>query len=209
MPYPNPDHPEASGTAPRYLLIFLLILLIAAVGIGSYLFAHHDAAANLDRADRRAAELAQVQDQLRSAAKQNDYLAEQVRQGNQDLTNAGADSQSKERKLRALLSASQAAQAKTKAKLRGLSSGLSGSMGAVRYIPPTQKGSAGRIEGSITIANAATVPLNAVCVVDVGSVAYAVTSHAVPDGGSVLETFQFPYAGAKPSGVSSGGCGRL
>jgi type II secretory pathway pseudopilin PulG len=209
MPYEKPQAPEAGRTARRSVAVLVVVVLIAAAAAGSYLYARRDAAANRDQADRRGAEVAQLQDQLRSAAKQNDYLAEQVRQGSKDLTNAGHDSQSKEHRLRSALRDARRAQAKADAKLKGLASGLSGSVGTVHYVPPTKKGSAGLIEGSVTITNSAAIPLSAVCVVDVGTVAYAITSHAIPPGGSVLESFRFAYAGAKPSGVSSGGCGRM
>jgi type II secretory pathway pseudopilin PulG len=209
MPYQKPEVPEAGKIARRSGVVLLVVILIAAAATGSYLFARRDAAADSDRADRRGAEVAQLQDQLRSAAKQNDYLAEQVRQGSRDLTNAGEDSQTKEQRLRTALRDAKRAQAKAKAKLKGLSSGLSGEVGTVNYIPPAKNGGSGSIEGSMTISNSAAVPLNAVCIVDVGNVTYAVSSHAVPAGGSVLESFRFSYAGPKPSGVSSGGCGRL
>jgi hypothetical protein len=210
MPYGRPDHPENHKTSSRYLLALLLVvLLIAGVGVGSFLYARRDSVANRARADRRGAALASVQDQLRSAAKQNDYLAEQVRQGTQALTNAGNDSQGTEQKLRAALRSAKGAQAKAMAKLHGLSSGLSDSIGAVHYAPPASKGAAGSIDGSLTITNAAAVALKAVCIVTVSGTSFAVTSHAIPAKGNVLETFHFPFAGSKPSGVSSGGCGRL
>lgn len=209
MPYRKPIDPESPKAPPRYLLAALVVLLIAAVGIGSYFYAGRTAAADRDRANRRGAELVQVQDQLRSAAKQNDYLAQQVRQGTKDLTNAGADSQSMAQRLRAALKAARQEAAKSKAKLLGLSSGLSDSIGPVHYVPPANKGGAGSIAGSVTISNSAAVSLKAVCVVDVSGTLFAVTSHAVPAGGSVLENFHFPFAGSKPSGVTSGGCGRL
>ena len=209
MPYEKPQAPEAGRTARRSVAVLVAAVLIAAAAAGSYLYARRDSAANRARADRRGAEVAQLQDQLRSAAKQNDYLAEQVRQGSKELTNASQDSQTKEHSLRRALRDAKRAQAKAKAKLEGLSSGLSGSVGTVRYVPPETKGSAGLIEGSVTITNSAAIPLSAVCIVDVGTVAYAITSQAIPAGGSVLESFRFAYAGAKPSGVTTGGCGRM
>jgi type II secretory pathway pseudopilin PulG len=209
MPYEKPQAPEAGRTARRSVAVLIVLVLIAAAVAGTFLYARRDAAANADRADRRGAEVAQLQDQLRSAAKQNDYLAEQVRQGSKDLTNAGQDSQSKEHRLRSALREANRGQAKARAKLRGLASGLSGSVGTVNYVPPADKGSPGEIEGNVTITNTAAIPLSAVCIVDVGTVAYAITSQAIPAGGSVLESFRFAYAGAKPSGVSSGGCGRM
>jgi uncharacterized membrane protein len=209
MDYENTGIVAPGTSMRRATVILLVVLLVVATGLGSYFYARRDAAASQDEAARRGAQLAQVQDQLRSAAKQNDYLAEQVRQAHRDLTNAGTDSASQEKKLRIALRAARDAQAKAKAKLKGLSSGLSGSMGSVTYVPPAKKGGAGAIDGSITIKNSAGSPLDAVCIVQVGSVAYAVTRHAVPAGGSVLESFHYAYAGPKPSGVSSGGCGRL
>jgi type II secretory pathway pseudopilin PulG len=208
MPYRKPDDPQNHRASP-YLLALLVVLLIAGVGIGSFLYARRDSMASRARADRRGAALASVQEQLRSAAKQNDYLAEQVRQGTQALTSAGNDSQGTEQKLRAALRSARGAQAKAMAKLHGLSSGLSESIGAVHYAPPAGHGSAGSIDGSLTITNAAGVPLKPVCIVTVSGTSFAVTSHAVPAGSSVLEAFHFPFAGSKPSGVSSGGCGRL
>jgi hypothetical protein len=207
---------SASPGARRALTVLVVVLLVAAVGIGSYLFARKDSSGFQTQAEQRGQELAQLQDQLRSAAKQNDYLAEQVRQGTKALANAGNDSQKAETRLRAELHKTkqkmakvEAKQAKAEAKLKGLSSGLKGSLGAVNYTPPAHKGDAGSIEGSITITNSAGIALDAVCVVNVGTVNYAVMSSGVPSKGSVVESFQFPYSGPKPSGASSGGCGRL
>jgi hypothetical protein len=216
MAYNKPGDRENSPGAKKALMVLGVVVLVIATGVGSYLFARRDSSTSKSEADQRGAELAQVQSQLRSAAKQNDYLAEQVRQGTQALNNAGSDSQHAEKRLRAALRKARKAiaraevkQLKTEAKLRGLSSGLKGSLGAVNYTPPAKKGDAGSIQGSITIANSSGTALDAVCVVDVGAVKYAVESLGVPSKGSVVESFQFPYSGPKPSGASSGGCGRL
>jgi type II secretory pathway pseudopilin PulG len=216
MPTKKAEDQERSAGAQKALMVVGVIVLVIATGVGSYLFARRDSSASQNQADQRGVELAQVQSQLRSAAKQNDYLAEQVRQGTQALNNAGTDSQHAEKRLRAALRKAREAiakahikQLKTQAKLQGLSSGLKGTLGAVNYIPPAKKGDAGSIQGSITIANSAGTALDAVCVVDVGAVKYAVESLGVPSKGSVVESFQFPYSGPKPSGASSGGCGRL
>jgi hypothetical protein len=195
--------------ARRFLVGLVVVVLVIGTAAASYLLADHDSAADRHRADRLQTELTQVQDQLRSAAKQNDYLAEQARQGAAELTSAGADSQNKQAQLRAALRKALAAVARTKAKLRGLSSGLSGSVGSVSYSPPAKKGAAGYVEGTETITNSAAIPLSAVCVVEVGGVPYAITSHDIPAGASSTESFRFPYAGSRPSGVSSNGCGRL
>jgi type II secretory pathway pseudopilin PulG len=210
----NQDEPVRSGH--RSLTVALVILVVAATGFVSYFIGHRGSSANRDRAERRGAQLAQVQDQLRSAAKQNDYLAEQVRQGTRALANAGSDSQSAQNRLRKALRAERkvaarmkSKQQRTEAKLHGLSSGLKGSLGAVSYTPPGGNGGAGSVQGSMTISNSAGTALDAVCVVVVGSVRYAIMSTNVPSKGSVVESFQFPYSGPKPSGATSGGCGRL
>lgn len=211
--------PEDRGPSPafrRAMFVVVVVLLIAAAAIGSYTFGRRDSNASRDEAARRGALLSQVQSQLRSAAKQNDYLAEQVRQGTNALSNAGSDSNKAERRLRSVLRKEREARHKTNVKLtkleskmKGLSSGLSGSLGSVTYIPPARKGQAGSVQGSITISNSSGISLDAVCVVDVGTVGYAIISHGVPSKGSAVESFQLPYAGPKPSGSSSGGCGRL
>ena len=216
MAHNKPGEEEKSPVAKKALIVLGVVVLVIATGVGAYLFARQDSSEAQSQADQRGVQLAQVQSQLRSAAKQNDYLAEQVRQGTQALNNAGSDSQQAEKRLRAALRKARKAiakaevkQLKTQAKLRGLSSGLKGTLGAVNYTPPAKKGDAGSIQGSITIANSAGTALDAVCVVDVGSVKYAVESSEIPSKGSVVESFQFPYSGPKPSGASSGGCGRL
>ncbi|HEX3327549.1 MAG TPA: hypothetical protein VHV50_11180 [Actinomycetota bacterium] len=211
-----PEDRNAPAALRRTMLVVVIVALVAAAAFGSYVFARRDSNGIRSEATRREAELAQVQDQLRSAAKQNDYLAEQVRQGTRALSNAGSDSHSAEQRLRAVLRKQRKAQhkinaklAKAEAKLHGLSSGLKGSVGSVTYTPPANKGGAATVQGSITISNSSGVALDAVCVVDVGTVEYAIMSHGVPSKGSKVESFQFPYAGPKPSGSSSGGCGRL
>jgi hypothetical protein len=216
MSYENLSEVAPSTGGRRTLAIATVVLLIAAAGAGSYFLGHRDSSASRARADLRGAQLAQVQDQLRSAAKQNDYLAQQVRQGTRALTNAGSDSQNAEQRLRAALRRERkvagrmkAKQQRTAAKLHGLSSGLKGSLGAVSYVPPASNGGAGSIQGSMTITNSAGTALDAVCVLNVGSVRYAIMSTGVPSKGSVVESFHFPYAGPQPSGATSGGCGRL
>jgi hypothetical protein len=204
-----PEDRNASPALRRTMLVVVILALVAVAAFGSYVFARRDSNGIRSEAARRQAELLQVQDQLRSAAKQNDYLAEQVRQGTRALSNAGSDSQSAEQRLRADLRKVNAKLAKAEAKLHGLSSGLKGSLGSVTYIPPAKKGDPGTVQGTITINNSSGLTLDAVCVVDVGTVEYAIMSHSVPSKGSNVESFQFPYAGPKPSGSSSGGCGRL
>jgi type II secretory pathway pseudopilin PulG len=211
----SPDQ-EPSRSARRSVTVALVVLLVAATGLASYFVGHRGSSANRERADQRGAQLTQLQDQLRSAAKQNDYLAEQVRQGSRALTNAGSDSQSAQQRFRKALrrerkleTRMKAKQRRTEAKLHGLSSGLKGALGTVSYIPPANKGGAGSVQGSMTISNSAGTALDAVCVVAVGGVRYAIMSTGVPSKGSVVKSFQFPYSGPKPSGATSGGCGRL
>jgi type II secretory pathway pseudopilin PulG len=216
MSFQESPEKEPSRSARRSLTVALVVLLVVGTGLAAYFIGHRGSSANGARAEQRGAQLAQVQDQLRSAAKQNDYLAEQVRQGTRALSNAGSDSQSAQRRFRKALrrerkveARMKAKQERTAAKLHGLSSGLKGSLGTVSYIPPAHNGGAGSVQGSMTISNSAGTPLDAVCVVTVGGVRYAIMSTGVPSKGSVVESFQFPYSGPKPSGATSGGCGRL
>ncbi|MDP9227130.1 MAG: hypothetical protein M3P18_25440, partial [Actinomycetota bacterium] len=133
----------------------------------------------------------------------------QARQGALALSSAGRDSQSAQARLRATQQKTQSALARSKAKLRGLSSGLSGAIGTVQYTSPAKKGASGSVQGTVTISNSARIPLSAVCVVNVGGVAYAVISRGIAPGGSATEPFRFAYVGTAPAGVSAGGCGRL
>jgi hypothetical protein len=199
--------PPRSGR--RSLVVALVVLLVGATGLAAYFIGHRATSASLARADQRGAQLLQVEDQLRSAAKQNDLLAQQVRQGTRALSNATSEGQSAQRRLRKALRRERMAETRMKAKLRGLSGALQGSLGTVTYTPPANKGAAGSVKGSMTISNSAGTALDAVCVVTVGGVRYAIMSTGVPSKGSVVESFQFPYSGPRPSGATSGGCGRL
>lgn len=214
MDYAERQSPSAGMR--RALFVLGVIGLVLLAGVVSFIYARRDTSSLRQQASQRAAEVSQLQAQLRSAAKQNDILSGEVRQGTRQLTSQGNDTQKIEKRLRTALHQAKRAQAKTKAKLtkataklKSLSSGLSASVGSINYIPPNKKGQGGSIQGSMTISNSTGLALDAVCVLDVGGVQYAIMSTGIPSKGNVVESFQFPYSGPKPSGASSGGCGRM